>query len=239
VVSAVALRGSPKKTVRRRAAAPATGVSTTVASALADLDPAGLLPKKVALDTGLRIAQRRAGGTVFETKGSQDLIKGSNAPDDDQRLLADHPFLGGASSVWTTNAALTDVSVSVLKFRGPADAQAVRDRWREQEQGRIERLAARMQDPNFSKETVAGLGDLDVAEFVDPQARRLTSTQRGPMAVHRYRGTRGQYLFEVTSRRQLDAKGAPLRGAPDPAPSASELLLGLTAQLDASLGPLR
>jgi hypothetical protein len=195
------------------------------------------------LDTGLegRIFSNN-GKRVLEITDTETLISASNTPKDDRALYTAHPPKGFAGAGWaalpSTN---TQVQLTTLKFATPADAVAVRTRMREQEEQRLEQLLQHIQDPVFETRDDPAFGKLDVVTYFDPQGRPARPNTRSPSGavVVRYLGTKGQYLFEVSTLQIARADRQLVAPVVDPAPSAREVLRRLAATMDAKFNPRR
>jgi hypothetical protein len=223
---------------------PPAGPSTTAPpQPLADIPLTSLVPVVAKLDTGLQGRTFSTNGKrVLEITDPETLISASNTPKDDRALYTAHRPKGFAGAGWASLPSTnTQIQLTMLKFATPADALAVRTRMREQEEQRLEQLLQHIQDPVFETRDDPALGRIDVLQYFDPQGRPARPNTKAPTGalVVRYLGTRGQYLFEVSTLQIAGANRQLVAPVVDAAPSAREVLRRLAETMDAKFNPRR
>jgi len=252
LVAAVAVAagrgGSRPKLAAGRGRTAATTTTTIEASPpLADIDPTKLLPAIAKLKTGLELRVFRPTGApgakptpVLEITDVNRLIAGSATPNDTRELYGAHPPVKLSAAAWANRpTANTEVQLYVTKYATPDDASAVRARARYQEEHKLEKLADRIVSPAFTTVASEVFGTIDVIRYFGPQGARSQSGRPAGALVTRYRGSKGQYLFEINARQTAGADRKPTAPVVDPQPSIDELLAAFAERFDAKLNPLR
>jgi hypothetical protein len=232
----------PKLTAGKTATTAGVPTSTTVLEPmLADVEPAALLPRAATLATGLALrvfgANRQA---VLEITDVSRLVAASLTPNDDRVLYAAHPPLKLVGMAWANRpSANTEVQLYVTKYASPADAAAVRTRARFQETNRLEKLVERSLNPTYASSTHPTLGPLDIIRYYDPKGGRSPNRRPTGALVTRYRGTKGQYVFEINAKQLTNADRQPIAPVVDPQPSIDDVLKRFSERLDSQLNPQR
>jgi hypothetical protein len=208
---------------------------------LADVEPATLLPRIAKLTTGLEL---RVFGTnrqpVLEITDASKLLAASLTPTDDRALYAAHPPTKLVGMAWANRpSANTEVQLYITKYATPADSAAVRTRSHYQDANQLEKLADRRLDSKFETANDPILGSLDVAHYFDPRGGRPQNGRPTGALITHYRGTKGQYLFEINAKQAANANRQPTAPALDPQPSIDELIKRFGERLDAQLNPKR
>jgi hypothetical protein len=208
---------------------------------LADVEPVTLLPRLAKLSTGLELrvfgANRKP---VLEISDVSRLIAASLTPNDDRELYAAHPPLKLVGVAWANRpTASTEVQLYITKYATPADAAAVRVRSQYQNVNRLEKLADRRVNSKYSTGTDPTLGSLDIVHYFDPKGGRAQNGRPSGALITHYRGTKGQYLFEVNAKQTANADRQPIDPVIDPQASIDEVLKRFGERLDSQLNPQR
>jgi Protein kinase domain len=236
-------RGStrPKLTAGKTASTVATTSTTVLDPMLADVEPTALVPRVAKLTTGLELrvfgANRKP---LLEIADVPRMIAASLTPVDDRALYGAHPPIKLVGVAWANRpAANTEVQLYITKFATPADAAAVRVRSQYQSVNRLEQLAERRVNPKYGTDTDPTLGSLDIVHYFDPKGGRPQNGRPAGALITHYRGTKGQYLFEINAKQTANADHQPIAPVIDPQPSIDEVIKRFGERLDSQLNPQR